>query len=227
MNEKNLSSPKTELMQKKVAKGARYSTFKESSTRKSWTTSKMVQRLASNWLLECCCGSCYKGQKTASRSKSNDANEMNRKEKTESIELQISPIDSAKLENDSRLTLEKIPLTKCEYEILKDDEFLQTSNVNSEVSLANRKDDILIDTSDSKSKFSFGSGTLSNGMKCVIGSLPILPKKEKKSSSVIDEKKASQSDSKLEFPANIFAKCSTQYGQQKVSAMNIPELIIS
>ncbi|KYN17542.1 Synaptotagmin-like protein 5 [Trachymyrmex cornetzi] len=214
-SEKNLSSPKTELMQKK------------SSTRKSWTTSKMVQRLASNWLLECCCGSCYAGQKTDSRSKSNDANKMNRKEKTESIELQILPIDSAKLENDSQLTLEKIPLTKREYEISKDDEFLQTSNVNSEVSLTSRKDDFSINTSDSKSKFSFSSRTLNNGMKCVIGSLPILSKKEKKSLSVIDEKKASQSDSELEFPASIFAKCSTRYGQQKVSAMNIPELIIN
>ncbi|KAG5329143.1 SYTL5 protein, partial [Acromyrmex charruanus] len=162
-----------------------------------------------------------------SRSKSNDANKMNRKEKTVSIELQISPIDSAKLENDSRLTLEKIPLTKREYEILKDDEFLQTSNVNSETSLASRKDDFLINTSDSKSKFSFGSGTLNNGMKCVIGSLPVLSKKEKKSLSVINEKKASQSDSELEFPANIFAKCSTRCEQQKVSAMNIPELIIN
>jgi len=209
-----------------MAKGTRYSTFKEFSTRKSWTTSKIVQRLASNWLLECCCGSCYVGQKTDSHSKSNDANKMNREEKTESIELQISPIDSVKLENDSRLTLEKIPLTKREYEISKD-EFLQTSNVNSEASLASRKDDFLINTSDSKSKFSFATGNLNNGMKCVIGSLPILSKKEKKSLSIINEKKASQSDSELEFPASIFAKCSTRYEQQKVSAMNIPELIIS
>ncbi|KYM77494.1 Synaptotagmin-like protein 5 [Atta colombica] len=198
----------------------------EFSTRKSWTTSKIVQRLASNCLLECCCSSCYAGQKTDSRSKSNDANKMNREEKTKSIELQISPIDSVKLENDSRLTLEKIPLTKRKYEISKD-EFLQTSNVNSEASLASRKDDFLINTSDSKSKFSFASGSLNNGMKCVIGSLPILSKKEKKSLLIINEKKASQSDSELEFPANIFAKCSTRYEQQKESAMNIPELIIN
>jgi len=212
-----------------MAKNARYSIFKESPTRGSWTTGKMAQRLASNWLLECCCGSCYVGQKAASRLKSNDANETGRKKDEESIiESQISPIDSAKLKNDGfhRLTMEEVPLTKRDYGVSKDDEFL-TSSVNEEASLTSHKDDFLIDISDisSKNKSSFDSETRS-GMKHIIGSLPVLPKKETKSPSVYDEKKASQSDSELGYPASIFTKCSKRYEQQKVST-NIPELIIS
>ncbi|KYN06734.1 Synaptotagmin-like protein 5 [Cyphomyrmex costatus] len=203
------------------------SAFNESSTRKSWAISKLVQRLDTNWLLECCCGPCYVGYKTAKRLKLNEANEIDRKEKTESIELQVSPIDSVKLKNDSRLTLEKISVTKRDdYEILEDDKIL-ISSVNKEISLTSRKDDFSIDTSDSKNKFLFSSETRSNGMKCVIGSLPVLSKKEKISPSVIDEEKASQNDSELELPASIFAKCSTRYGQQKMSAINISKLIIN
>lgn len=207
-----------------MVKGARYSTFKESSIRGSWTTGEMAQHLISNWLLECCCGSCYARQKAASRSKSNDANEIDRKKNLEPIiELQILPIDSAKSKNGDELTTEEIPLTKRDYGVSKDDEFL-TSGVNKErVLLTSPKNDSSINISgDSKSKSPFGGG-----MKRVIRSLPVLPKKEKKSLSVNDEKKASQSDSELGHPANIFAKCSKRYGQQKVSVMNIPELIIS
>lgn len=208
-----------------MTKGTRYSTFKKSSTRSSWTIGKMTQRLASNWLLECCCGSCYAKQKTVSRSELNDANEMDKKKDLESIiESQIST-DSVKSKNDNQVT-EEIPLTKLDYGVSKDDEFLTFSLNREEASLANHKDDSSIDISDSKSKFSFDSETLSAGTKRVIGSLPILPKKEKKSPSVIDEKKASQSDSELRYPTSTFAKCSKRYGQQKVSAINIPELII-
>lgn len=212
-----------------MTKGARYSTFKESSTRDFWITGKMRQRLASNWLLEYCCGSCYAGQKAASRSESNDeSNEMDGKKNLESnVESQIPSIDSVKSKNDGQLT-EENPLTKHDCGMSKDDETFLTSSVNKERgSLANHKNDSSTDTSDSKSKSSFSSGTLSGGMKRVIGSLPVLPKKEKKSLSVNDEKKASQSDSELRYPTSIFVKCSKQYGQQRASAINIPELIIS
>lgn len=207
-----------------MANGARYSTFKESSTRSSWTTGKMAQRLTSNWLLECCCGSCYAKQKAVSRSKSNDANETDGKKNLEPIiESEIPPIDSAKSKNVDELTMEEIPLTKRDYGVSKDDKFL-TSSVNKErVLLTSRKNDSSINISEeSESKFPFGSG-----MKRAIGSLPVLPKKEKKSPSVNEGKKASQSDSELGYPASIFAKCSKRYAEQKVSTMNIPKLIIS
>lgn len=208
-----------------MAKGARYSTFKESSPGGSWITGKMTQRLASNWLLECCCSSCYAGQKAAPRSDSNDANETDRKKNLEpNVESQIPSIDSVKSKNE--LT-EEIPLTKRDYGVSNDDEFLRSSVNQEAASLTNHKDDSSIDISDSKSKSSFNSGILSGGMKRVIGSLPVLSKKEKKSLSVNDEKKASQSDSELGYPTSIFVKCSKRYGQQKASTMNIPELIIS
>lgn len=199
-----------------MARSARYSTFKESSPGSSWITGKMTQRLASNWLLECCCSSCYAGQKAAPRSESNDANEMDRKKKN--LE---SNVDSVKSKNE--LT-EEIPLTRRDYGVSNDDEFLSSSVNQEAASLTNHKDDSSIDP---KSKSSFNSETLSGGMKRVIESPPVLSKKEKKSPSVNDEKKASQSDSELGYPASIFAKCSKQYGQQEVSTMNIPELIIS
>lgn len=209
-----------------MAKGARYSSFKESSTRDSWTIRKITQRLTSNLLLDCCCGSCYTGQKTASRSESNDANEVNGKNLESIIKFQIPSIDSIKSKTDNQLT-EEISLTKRDYGMSKDDEFL-TASVNTEgVLLRNHKDDTSTDTSDSKSKSSFSGETLSSGMKRVIGSLPILPKKEKKSPLVNDEKKASQSDSELGYRTSIFNKCSKRYGQQKMSTINIPELIIS
>lgn len=204
----------------------RYSTFKESSTRSSWTTGKMVQRLTSNWLLEYCCGSCYAGQKGISHSELNDATETSRKKNLESVnEMQVLSIDSTKLRNGDQHATEEIPLTNRDYGVSKDDEFL-TSIVNKETSLTSQKDNSSIDTSDSKSKSSFSSETLSSGMKLVIESLPVLPKIEKKSLPV-NEKKASQSDSELGYTASIFARCSMKYGQQKVSARNIPELIIS
>lgn len=202
----------------------RYSTFKESSTRSSWTTGEMVQRLTSNWLLECCCGSCYAKQKAVSLSKSNGTNEMDGKKNLEPIiESEIPPIDSAKSKDVGELTTEEIPLTKRDYGVSKDDEFL-TSSVNKErVLLTSRKNDSSINISgESESKSPFGSG-----MKRAIGSLPVLSKKEKKSPSVNEGKKASQSDSELGYPPNIFAKCSKRYGEQKVSTMNIPKLIIS
>lgn len=208
-----------------MAKDTRYSTFKKSSTRGSWTIGKMTQRLASIWLLECCCGSCYAKQKTVSCSELNDANEMDKKKNLESIIKSQISTDFVKSKNNGQVT-EEIPLTNRDYGVSKDDEFLTFSLNRKEALLANYKDDSLIDTSDSRSKSSFDSETLSASTKRVIGSLPIL-KKEKKSPSVNDGKKASQSDSELAYPTSIFAKCSKRYRQQKVSAINIPELIIS
>lgn len=208
-----------------MANGARYSTFKESSTPGgSWITDKMTRYLASNWLLECCCSFCYAGQKAAPRSESNDASETDGKKNLKSnVESQIPSSDFVK--SKSELT-EEIPLTKRDYGVSKNDEFLRSGVHQEAASPTNHKDDYSIDTSDSN-KSSFNSGTLSGGMKRVIGSLPVLSKKEKKSPSINNEKKVSESDSELGYPASIFAKCSKRYGEQKVSTMNIPELIIS
>lgn len=182
----------------------------------------MAQRLTSNWLLECCC--CYTRQKPvrASMTGSGDANEMaeRRKSLQPIVESRTPSIDSSKSRNNMELSMEEIVLAKPDCGVSKDDEDVTE---NEEASLTDHKDDS-IDTSDFRSKSSSGS-TLS-GMKRMIGSLPVLPRKEKKQLSSNDEKKAPESDSEIGYPTNVFVKCSRRHEQQKVP-MNIPELIIS
>lgn len=198
-------------------KSARYSTFKEPPIRGSWTTGKIAHRFASNWLLACCCGSCYAGQKAVSTSRSNGE-----KIPKSVVESQIPSIDSTKSEDGSELAMEEILLTDRNHGVSKN---VATQDVaEDDTSLINRKNGSLIDTSDSKSKTSSSSGALSNGTRRVMGSLPVLPSKEKKSASN-DEKNVSESDSEIGHPARIFAKCSKRYRQQR--AINVPQLIIS
>lgn len=187
-----------------MTKSARYSTFKEPSIRGSWTTGK----IASNWLLACCCGPCYARQKTASTSESNGE-----KIPKSVVESQIP----SKTEDDGEgIVMEEVLLKDHDHRVSKND--AKQDVVEDGTSLINRKNG----SSDSKSKSSSASGALSNGTRRVIGSLP---SKEKKSASFNDEKNVSESDSEIEHPGNIFAKCSKRYRQQR--AINVPQLIIS
>lgn len=193
-----------------MTKSARYSTFKEPPIRGSWITAK----IASNSLLACCCGSCYARQKTASTSESNEE-----KIPKSVIESQIPSIDSAKSKDDVEgIAMEEVLLKNHDHRVSKNDGRMKQDIVEDGISLINRKNG----SSDSKSKSSSASGALSNGTRRVIGSLP---NKEKKSASFNDEKNVSESDSEIEHPGNIFAKCSKRYRQQK--AINVPQLIRS
>lgn len=187
-------------------KGARYSTFKESPIPGSWTTGNIAQRFASSCLLACCCGCCYTGRKTGSSSGSNEDEEIPKS-------AIGSPSNSAKSGNGVELAMEEISLTDQDHgasdndgtrDVTEDDAFLM-----------NDKNESLPDTSDSKS----------GGMRRAIGSLPVLPRKEKKSPSFNDCKNVSESDSEMGYPASLFAKCSERYRQRR--ALNIPQLIIS
>lgn len=191
-----------------MTKSARYSTFKESPIPGSWTTGNIAQRFASNWLLASCCGCCYMGQKTASTSGSNEE-----KISKSAVVSQITLNNSAKSENGVELAMEEILLTDPDHEASKNNGTRDVTEDNA--FLMNDKNDSLADTSDSKR----------NGMRRAIGSLPVLPRKEKKSSSFNDCKNVSESDSEIGYPASLFAKCSKRYRQQR--AINIPQLIIS
>lgn len=198
-----------------MTKNARYSTFKESPIRGSWTAGKIAQPFPSHWLLLCCCDSCHTGQKIASTSGSNE-----KKIPKSGDESQTPSIDSAKSEDGNELAMEEI-LVHDHGVISKND---ATQNEDGTL-LINRKNGSSTDTSDSKSKSPSGSRALTSGMRRVIDSLPRLPRKEKKSLSPNDEKNVSENDSEIGYPASIFAKCSKRYGQQK--AINVPTLTIS
>lgn len=190
-----------------MTKSARYSTFKEPPIPGSWTTGNIAQRFVSNWLLTCCCGCCYMGQKTASTSGSNEE-----KISKSTVESQIPSNNSAKSGNGIELVMEEIPLADEDHEASKN----ETRDVTEDDAfLMNDKNDSSADISDSKS----------SGMRRVIDSLPMLPRKEKKSSSFNDDKNVSESDSEIGHPASLFAKCSKRHRQQR--AINIPQLIIS
>ncbi|EZA46725.1 Synaptotagmin-like protein [Ooceraea biroi] len=210
-----------------LTSGARYSTFKESSIRDSWTTRKIAQYISSIWLLDCCCGSCYARQRTASTSRSNGANEANKKN-ISAVESQIPSNDSVKSKDDIELAMEDV-LMKRDYEVTKDNVLsttLDTSNdKNEEALLINHKDDSSLNSSDPKYRSSISTKTLSSRMKRMIVDLSVLPKKEKKS-AVADEKKASENYSEeTEHPTEIFTKCSKRYAQQTM--FKIPKLIIN
>lgn len=212
------------------ASGGRYSSFKEPSVGGgSRTAEKIARRFGcSNWLLECCCGSCYAN----SASHRNDTNETRDKEisepAVETSRILSSDITELRAKNGVELATEAILLAKRNYEESKDDRFPATRNAvknEEEISLIDRKDSSSI--SDSRSKSSSNGATLSGGIKRVIDSLPVLPKTEKKPLplATYDEKKASESNSEIGYPGNLFVKCSKRY--RKESATNIPELVLS
>jgi len=107
--------------------------------------------------------------------------------------------------------MEEIPLVDEDHEASKN----ETRDVTEDDAFLMNKNDSSADISDSKS----------SGMRRVIDSLPMLPRKEKKSSSFNDDKNVSESDSEIGHPASLFAKCSKRHRQQR--AINIPQLIIS
>lgn len=209
-----------------MAKGPRYSTFKESSNRDSWTTRKITRYITSIWLLSCCCDSCCAKQRTASALRSNGTNGAKKRANSKS---QIPSDDSVISKDDVRLTMEDV-LTKRDYEVTKDN-VLSTAldNCKNEeaASLINRKETSLTDSSDANNQPSTSNKSLSSGMKRMIISLPVLAKKEKKL-PVDEEKKASESESQeTERPTTIFTKCSKRHKQENSSTINIPKLIIS
>jgi len=203
-----------------MTKGARYSTFKESSIRDSWTIRKIAQFINSICLLNCCGSFCCAGQRTSLTSRSNEADKKN----ISTVESEIPWNDSVKSESDIELTMEDI-LTKRDYEVTKDSVLSTTldTSKNEEISLINRKDDSLLNNS--KYRSSSSNTVFNSGMKRMIINLPILPKKEKKS-LVDDEKKVSESNSEETDLTNTFTKCSKRYMQQKTATV-IAELIIS
>lgn len=146
------------------------------------------------------------GQKTASTSGSNEEKILK-----STVESQNPSNNSVKSGNGVELAMDEILLTDQNHEASKNDE---TRDVEDDTFLMNGKNDSSADTSDAKS----------SGMKRMIGSLPVLPRKEKKSPSFNDDKNVSGSDSEIGY-SSLFAKCSKRYRQQRV--INIPQLIIS
>jgi hypothetical protein len=193
-----------------------YSTLKEPPIRGSWTVRKVTQRFTSNtWLLQYCCGFCNTRQKMVSTSRPNSMNETGRKKILESaIELQTS----SKSRDSGKFATDETSATRHDYGVSKN----ETQNIakNERLSI-NCKDDFLIDAK----KFSSDSGTRNSGMKHMIGSLPTISEKDRAS---IDEKRTSESDSDIIYPANIFPKCSMRYKRQKKASMtNISRLSTS
>lgn len=185
--------------------GARCSTFKEPPVRGSWTVRKMTQRLTSNWLLECC-GFCYAGRKTVSTSRPSSTNWGRKKILLEpAVELRTSAISLTKLRDNGELASDETSATKHDCGVSKKNKNV----VKNEERSTNRKDDSSID---SKNEFSSDSGTWNSGT-MLMTSLPTFSKKDR--AWIDDGRKASESDTDMACPANIFLKCSKRYKRQE------------